>query len=312
MGNSCIRNRVDNSDKKLSNDNILIDWKAKNYTQKYHWWPMCERNFDDVNNNLFAPSGGLGKYDELFNTNSVEIQRNKYYRNKNSRSLDKNWAGFCNDSAILSCLYPYPKKPVYVYYKNKNMLFKPRDIEALMILCTENAVMKNISMFFGERFNKKNINDKDEPYPTQLLKMLEIISKQEEPFVMDIDNGEAVWNYSYDKILVTKHKECLIEGIIPTEEDTEFLNFKIESTGYPDKNLDLWGYVKTKKLNNRINLIHFREAWITPEHPDFVWKTFKNEEHWKGKSEKNPEIDSAIVYQIYKHSFEKENRVLNF
>ena len=30
MGNSCIR--VDNSNKKLSNDNILIDWKANNET----------------------------------------------------------------------------------------------------------------------------------------------------------------------------------------------------------------------------------------------------------------------------------------
>ena len=104
-----------------------------------------------------------------------------------------------------------------------------------MILCTENAVMKNISMFFGERFNTKNIDDKDEPYPTQLLKMLEIISKQEEPFVMDIDNGEAVWNYSYDKIQVTSHKECYIEEMFPAEPDTEFLNFKIESTAYPEK-----------------------------------------------------------------------------
>ena len=310
MGNSCIRNRIhSNYSKKYG---ILIDWKANNETHKYHWWPMCEWEYDDVNNNLFAPSGGLGKYDKLFNTKSIDIQRTKYHRSKNSKSSDKNWAGFCNDASILSCLYPYPKNPVYVFYKNKNILFKPRDIEALMILCTENAVMKNISMFFGERFNKKNINDKDEPYPTQLLKMLEIISKQEEPFVMDIDNGEAVWNYSYDKIQVTSHKECYIEEMLPAEPDTEFLNFKIESTAYPEKNLDLWGYVTTKKINNKKNFIHNREAWITSGHPDFVWKTFKNEEYWQGKSEKNPEIDSAIVYQIYRHSFNDNNIILTF
>ena len=255
--------------------------------------------------------GGLGKYDLLFNTNSLELQRSKYYRNENSKSKDTNWAGFCNDSAILSCLYQYPKNPVYVNYKNKNVLFEPSDIEALMILCTENAVMKNISLFFGERFNKRNIDDKDEPYPTQLLKMLEIICKQEEPFVMDIDSGQAVWNYSYDKVLVTKHKECLIEGIIPAEPDTEFLNFKIESTAYPEKNLDLWAYIKPLS-KNRTNFINFREAWITPEHPDFVWKSFKNEERWKGKSKKNQEIDSEIVYQIYQHSFNTENIILNF
>ena len=298
---------------KITNSNkyVLIDWEAKYKTQSYHWWPMCERIFDDYKNNLYAPSGGLGKYDLLFNTNSLELQRSKYYRNENSKSKDTNWAGFCNDSAILSCLYQYPKNPVYVNYKNKNVLFEPSDIEALMILCTENAVMKNISLFFGERFNKRNIDDKDEPYPTQLLKMLEIICKQEEPFVMDIDSGQAVWNYSYDKVLVTKHKECLIEGIIPAEPDTEFLNFKIESTAYPEKNLDLWAYIKPLS-KNRTNFINFREAWITPEHPDFVWKSFKNEERWKGKSKKNQEIDSEIVYQIYQHSFNTENIILNF
>ena len=76
--------------------------------------------------------------------------------------------------------------------------------------------------------------------------------------------------------------------------------------------MDIWGYVKTKKINNKVNIVHSREAWITQEHPDFVWKAFKNEKHWKGKSEKNSEIDSEIVYQIYQHSFNEDNIILTF
>ena len=56
----------------------IINWVARNKTVKYHWWPMLEKRKGDYINNLFARMSGLDKYDSLFNTKSIEYQREHY------------------------------------------------------------------------------------------------------------------------------------------------------------------------------------------------------------------------------------------
>ncbi len=294
--------------------NIIINWEAKNKTEKYHWWPMLNKRNNDYINNLYAKGGGLYKYDILFGTNSIEIQKRHYMINSDSTRTDKNWAGFCNNASVLSCLYEYPKYPVIVLHNKKEIKFHPRDIESLMIVCSDNAVQKRLTLFFGERNDEFIGDDESEPYPSQFLKMLKIMCCDEEPFIMDIDSGVSVWNYSFDRVIVEKHTSCSIKNTAPTHGVNEFYNFKIYSQAYPEKNQDLWGYINTKnvpysleKSNDKI----IKEGWISAKHPDFIWKKFKNESSWSGYSNINSEILSSIVYKIYKQSLIKDKNKLS-
>ena len=313
MGNSCIKQKNtihpinENSDIPFFKpENVVIDWEAKNKTQKYHWWPMYEKIEGDYVNNLYAKGGGLDKYDILFNTNSTLYQIENYYREKDSEKTDAKWAGFCNNASTLSCLYEYPKNDINVCHNQQEILFTKRDIEALMIVCSENAIKENIKLFFGYR-NNGSYDDSNEPYPSEFLQMLDILCKHEEPFVMDIDKDSAVWNYAFDKVIVTKHTNCDL-GEIELDENIVYYNFKITSNAYPNSNQDLWGYINTyKKKDNGKEYECTKEGWMTDYHPDFLWKNFKIDSMWKGMSKINPEIDASIVYKIYKHSLSNSN-----
>lgn len=336
MGNMCC---IVKSNKKINNttNNInpikekyqpppIIDWCSKNKTYNYHWWPLLEKKENDIINNLYAKDGGLGKYDTLFNTKSCEYQRLNHHRSVNDDTRqDKHWAGFCDRASILSCSFKYPENNVAVYFNKQEIIFTPRDIEALMIISSDNAVNRGMSIFFGERNNNKLKNnsiskltnkkcDPNEPYPSSFIDMLDAICKFDQPFIMDIDKNNAVWNYAYDKVLVTKHKKCPIEPEIQTESGlTTYYNFKIESNAYPKNNLDLWGYINITytNLNGKCHKKMF-EGWITKNNPDFIWKVFPKKCMWEGTSSLNPHINCDIVYRIYKHSFNKNNLKLVF
>ena len=60
-----------------------------------------------------------------------------------------------------------------------------------------------------------------------------------EPFIMDINNGLTVWNYPYDKVIVSKHDYCEIQHKKATVRKTDYYNFKLYSNAYPQQNLDL-------------------------------------------------------------------------
>jgi hypothetical protein len=282
----------------------IINWKSKTISEKYHWWPMQEKlGNNGYLNNLYNPNSGLGKYDKLFDTKSVEYQKKKYFFSVDSLNSSANWSGFCDKAAILSCLYQYPINDVKVKYKNKNILFRKHDIEALMIVSVDNSICNNISMFFG----KRNYNNKtDEPYPSELIKILKIISNSKDPFIMDIDNTKAVWNFSYDNIIINKHKHCDLNHDVPNEGITDYYNFIITSIAYPKYNLNLWGYINKKDCNKEYNIQEIKEKWITDIHPDFVWKVYPKNTNWIGKSKINPEIDTSFVYLLYKTSLKNK------
>ena len=298
MGNSCLKHKKTGIGPPENNN--IIKWKADRKTEKYHWWPMLETNPNDTINNLYAEGGGLYKYDILFGSRSCEYQKNNYYRNPNIDVQDMYWAGFCDKATTLSCLYQYPRYQVTVFYMGNICVFSQRDIEALMIISCDNSINPNISLFFGRRNDGDFSDDKKEPYPSDLLEMLKIISKNDEPFAMDIDNGESVWNYAFDSIKVSRHHKCLIEHEKPIKGETTYYNFKLYSEGYPEKNQDLWGY--TNIITEPDETQYKSEKWLSNKNPDFIWQQFRKKESWHGSCYINPEIDSGIVYKIYQHS----------
>ena len=86
MGNCCMKNtsRDESRIKEISSPNKypppLLEWKSKNPTYNYYWWPMLERsNIENRYFNLYSKNGGLDKYDLLFDTDSVQYQKT-YHR----------------------------------------------------------------------------------------------------------------------------------------------------------------------------------------------------------------------------------------
>ena len=256
-----------------SNKKVIINWISKPI-DRYHWWPMKEKeeNIDDNYNNLYAKSGGLSKYDNLFCTKGIEYQKKYYFRSFNSKKEDANWAGFCDCATMLGALWKHPLYPVKVIYNGKSQLFDIHDIEALMIIASHNTVCSGKEIFLGKRNNGLPHNNKDEPYPIFLIDMLFKVCNDKLPFAIDIDNGTAVWNYPYNNVKVTeynylpKNNKYINLNKIPLTGKTTYYNFIIKSNAYFKQNLNICGW-----SNNTLNII--TQGWLSDKHPDFIWKT---------------------------------------
>ena len=313
MGNSCITNKISDSHEEniqnIQKQDIVLNWSSSVKTERYHWWPMWETKINDRSNNLYSKRTGLDKYDTLFGTNSIKYQLENHRIPFFSDRTDKQWAGFCNYASILSSLYEYPKKNVNVKYNGETTCFDIWDIESLMICATNNAIKNNISIFFGKRNNDDSIQSIEEPRPSDLLHMLKVLCAYDNPFIMDIDNRNPVWNYAFDKVLVHKLNTCSYKHIKPILGETIYYNFRIGSTAYPEKTQHLWAYINTI-YDELGNMVKQTEKWISKVHPDFLWCKFPLNEPWQGKCEVNPEIDANIVYKIYKESLKDEPQLL--
>ena len=314
----------------------VLDWHSSTPTYgPYHWWPW--KSFEHlgqeiyIHNNLYAEGGALDKYDTLFSVKSVEYQKNKYFRSHHSSSLDKDWAGFCDKAAVLSCLWENPKYGVTVIYNTKQIYFTREDISALMIIACDNTTT-DTQEFYGERYNGRDHEDIHEPYPKKLLCLLQKMCKKNTPFCVDNSNDECVWNYPMSRVQVAKYNyqpEALTQimdtdneekalglGIgcsdgkgedraecIPTKGNIEYYNFIMTSEAYPMNTINVWGWVHTYQGTDT-------EGWISKKTPDFLWRVFKQNGKWQGASTINPEVNCAFVHELYKHSF-YNNQIYN-
>ena len=277
-------------------DNVILDWRGNDMTA-YHWWPMREDNKQggSPDNNLYAIGGGIDKYDQLFHEKAREYQQTHYFRKNDSNKTDAGWAGFCDCATTLACTRKYPENSVNVHYLGQCVKFYPKDIEHLMIVASRNTTNTSKSLFFGERCNHTELDDQSEPYPTALLETLKNVCSDSIPFALDVDRGVAVWNYPYNEVKVVMTKTCPSQFIHlkPNKEgDCTYYNFIINSSAYPHKNIDIWGW------SNKNELV-VDEGWFCTKHPDFVWKTYPVVGEWKGNCEINPEINAQHVYEIY-------------
>lgn len=286
--------------------NCVLYWNSNYKTQKYYWWPLLSSgNKNDHINNLYANGGGIDKYDKLFNTNALEYQKEHHCILPESNRSDKYWAGFCDRAATLSCLYKYPSNPVVAKYNGKIIEFSQRDIEALMIIVSNATISNSLSVFYGSRNNSKNKNSKNksEPLPLELIEILKRFSKEGGSFVIDIDNGDAVWNYPFDKFIITIEPIDFSDERIPKTGKSVVYRFRIGSSAFPHKNIDINGLVNYSK-----DSIH--QEWLSHNNPDFLWKKYKKNYQWNGTSNINPHIKPEIVYELYKNSI-IGNGVLN-
>lgn len=287
----------------------LLTWNASRKIDSYHWWPFKEHVLGgcafDPNNNLYAPGGGLNKYDTLFGTSACQYQHSHYSRKENDSRGDSNWAGFCDLASILSCLYEYPQHSVSMTMHEKTIVFTPSDIEALMIVACKNTTRPKKTTFYGERNYTDAPRTRDEPLPSKLVEILQKTCGEDSPFVMDIDCGESVWNYSFDAVLINEYNSYRnFMGTVPvndggTLEKIRFLEFIITSSAFPLQNQHLVGWVHEE---NGVRT----EGWCSKWHPDFVWRAYRREDEWCGDSVVNPHIDTSRVYTLWKASLTQE------
>ena len=118
---------------------------------------------------------------------------------------------------------------------------------------------------------------------------------------MDIDNGVSVWNYAYNKVIVTLHTKCPLSHNKLEDGEPIHLNLIIGDTPYPEKTQSFWGYIHTKTIQSNMGYNRLKtEGWINEKHRDFVWKKFAK--YTDGMY--NVEINAAYVYSIYTHSLD--------
>ena len=106
------------------------------------------------------------------------------------------------------------------------------------------------------------------------------------------------WNYAYDSIDVREYAttDFDTEYYLCGEGEKIYYIFEIQSSGYPDCNQKLYGW---------INQSTGHEGWFSEWHPDFVWRKYKRNGQWKGKCFTNKEIDAEDVYYLYTQSMGK-------
>ena len=296
--------------------NIILFWKSARKTERYHWWPLLNRDIqqEDPVNNLFARGGGIHKYATLCDNLALDYQKTYHCIPPDSERSDKNWAGFCDRASTLSCLFSYPRRSVTAKFGPRQVEFMPEDIEALMICASDNAIRQGKTVFYGKRNNIKKKDDdkispnqlrliKSEPLPLDLLDILQSLTRELIPFVMDVDNGAAVWNYPFDSVIINLESPEKYQKYLPNKGENKIYRFLLTSTAYPEKNMDLVGYVN--KYHNFID-----QGWIGDKNPDFLWRQYPQEGPWIGKSEMNPYINCYHVYRIYQESLCLENKIV--
>ena len=290
----------------------VLDWQSSTPTYgPYHWWPWKSHEHlgkkTYMYNNLYATGGALYKYDRLFCQKAVEYQKKYYFRSDNSSSSDRDWAGFCDKAAILSCLWEHPIYGVTVVYNDTQMFFTREDISALMIIACDNTIT-NIREFYGKRYNGYRNQNIHEPYPKKLLCLLQYICKKKTPFCVDNNNDTCVWNYPMSNVQVCiynyepeeiTHMMEEEKKYIPTKGTVEYYNFIMTSDAYPMETINVWGWVHTYK--KRVT-----EGWISKKTPDFLWRTFKQKKKWEGASKINPEVNCSFIHELYQRSLHKD------
>jgi len=294
---------VDNgeADPVLPGKNIL-DFKAKKDTWHCHWFPQRATNAmgGDPINNMYAPGGCLEKLDRATGSKAQAHERATSYVSPGDEV--NGWFGHCNNASEVAVLLKEPVRDV-VY---NGVTFTPHDIQGLLCKISDNLAER--VDFKGNRYNGPS-EDPNDPAPHVFLETLQEWAKDGKAFVMDTDRQVQVWNYPYDKAEVTESKSAPVGvevGGLPSTGKNKFYHARLSGTGY-EKQKHLYQFW----INYGSDGKPASSGWIIGEDasisPDFLWRPhpkgdLSSRSSWTGVSASNPEVNAAIVYDIYRQS----------
>lgn len=310
-------------------EKVILDFQAQHKICAWNWLPMQEtRPGGDPVNNLYAKDGCLDKLDKVTGgtARQYEFEHNRKEKDEGKQYA---WWGHCNNAVEAACLLPGPKKGVAMRAKNSasttllqesllegfvgfglEIEFSKNDIQGLLLLMSSSLV-SGVD-FFGGRRNSNFFEDQGEEKPEHFLKVIKKWSAVAQPFVMDIDRGEHVWNYPYDQIKITESDKAPVgfdSSSLARDESVKYYHIEMSGTGYDDNRRVYDCYVHTGSDGHVIT-----SGWIkTPKthgNPDFMWRPhpipdLMNEDNWvlRGRPS-NPMINPKVIYAIYMKSLQ--------
>lgn len=277
----------------------IMDWQSSKSTWHCHWFPMKESKAGggDPINNLFAPGGALDKYDQAFGTDSREYELGRNFRAHDSDKTDANWAGHCNNASELACMIDPPKKGVTF----NGVHFTKNDIAGLLVKISD-RISTRVD-FKGKRYYGPT-DDPNDPNPQTFLATLKKWTKDDKPFVLDIDREDAVWNYPYDKAKVIESNKApagFDPSTVPDDSGfTRFYRFELAGTDFDAQARNYEGWMHTAPDGS------VTSGWVAGEdpkvNPDFMWRPHKTPGAWRGPGRTNPKVTAENVWSIYSQS----------
>lgn len=288
---------------------IILDFTAKKKTWRCHWFPMQEtRPGGDPINNLYAKNGALDKLDRVTGARARDYEF-KRYRKGIDEGDAYGWWGHCDSSAEASCLLEEPRFDVVVNGKDgKPVKFSTIDIQGLIVKMMPNLIDR--VDFRGNRFDDERWDDPNDPNPAVFISVLKSWARDGQPFVMDIDRKQKVWNFPYDRVRIyesLKAPDGFDKKNLPEDGLVKFYHIEMSGTGF----------YETKRLYQcfiqfALDGSVLRSEWIktqkSHQNPDFLWRPhpvgdLMNRATWtSNKLKSNPRMDPGVVYDIYMKS----------
>lgn len=263
------------------------------------WWPMSQKGTASHRYERLSP---MQKYDLVVGGTEAtkwELRDSKEY-------ASTAWAGHCNGLAAAGVMLEEPKRGI----RYKGVYFGIHDVKALLV-----EMWQGSGWIIGAKCNRKNpthddygrINEeecRDLNPGTFHLALTNYIGLFGKALIFDMDNSEAVWNYSVssyrviNKIWLTRNEAASAmhnDGTPYTYNDdaSDIVRVKMEVTyvGVGKKN-----YEYLLELDLKGNILGgewFKES--KKNHPDFIWRP-------QDSKIKNPFLDPALVMDIYLQS----------
>jgi hypothetical protein len=291
------------------NGQVILDFQAKKKTWYCHWFPMQEtKKGGDPINNLYAEGGPLAKLDMVTggNARQYEFENNRKAMNAGN---EYSWWGHCNNSAEAACILREPKYDVVRNGINgENVIFTPLDVQGLVVKVTPSLIEK--VDFKGERYNGQPSDDPNDPAPEVFLDTMKNWAKDDLPFVVDLDNGQQVWNFPYDKVKIsesaTPPSDFVASGL-PRDGSVKYYHMELSGTGYDKKRRVYACYIQRDSAGN-VQTSGWIKTSNTHDSPDFLWRPhpigdLMNKATWQYRGRpSNPAVDPGVVYDIYMQS----------
>jgi len=228
-------------------------------------------------------TGPLGKYDHVFQTQAAQWERTHH-----AAASAQDWFGHCHAWAASSVCEKEPRQSRQVSQTG----FGVGDQKGLLAACHA----QDIANTYGDRFGDgAGSEDRNDIAPDELWRLLQTYIKQRKlPLILDLEAGEAVWNYPiyqyrveyqkgqdgwYDAILHLIAADSNVGpdyvGTQPTLFSYNF-RFKMQDGAVADGSGQWTGF-------------------SVQDHPDFAWYPYV-------AMAENPEVHAANVAKVVGHA----------
>ncbi|MES2504617.1 MAG: hypothetical protein V4534_07050 [Myxococcota bacterium] len=284
----------------IAGGKVLCDEIARHRTWQCNWFPMGIR-WNNPGANLYLPGGPCDKYDQATGS-KCRAYENEHHNTSNGGVT---WAGHCDMAARICSLLKQPIRDVTY----NGVVFTQNDIQGLLVMVS-NDLADPEEKFIGFRNNGNAGDDPSEPYPHVLMPELIKLAESREPYVADVDPGEAVWNYAYDKTKITEfdRPQNGLARMHPSHGGKiRYQTFDLSGTGYDAEIRHFNSWIEYGSDGKKLASGWYKTSADGKNNFDFVWQpkakgNLSRKSTWPTTCTYNPQVNPQEVYEIYMRS----------